>query len=118
MQSSEGVGRMVAEIIKEKKHEIAALCRKHGVRALWVFGSAATGAFHPESSDIDFLVDMGEYDERVHRRFFGLLHELEELTGRSVDLLTVKSIDNPYLMEELEETRRLVYGPKDAEAAA
>jgi predicted nucleotidyltransferase len=109
---------MVADIITKNKDEIAALCRKHSVCSLWVFGSAATGAFDPETSDIDVLVDLGEYDDRVHRRFFGLLRDLEELMGRSVDLLTVKSIDNPYFMEELEETRRLIYGPKDAEVAA
>lgn len=109
---------MVAEIIEQKKDEIAVLCRKHGVRALWVFGSATTAAFNPETSDVDFLVDLGEDDELVHRRFFGLLHDLEDVIGRSVDLLTLRSIDNHFFMEELEETRTLVYGPKDAEAAA
>jgi hypothetical protein len=109
---------MVAEIIEQNKDEIGALCRKHGVRALWVFGSAVTAAFDPQSSDVDFLVDLGEYDDVVHRRFFGLLEGLEELTGRPVDLLTVKSIENPYLAEELKETRKLVYGSPDAEAAA
>lgn len=109
---------MVAEIITQKKDEIAALCRKHHVRALWVFGSAVTESFDPQTSDIDFLVDLGAYDDLVHRRFFGLLSDLEELVGRSVDLLTIKSIDNPYFLEEIQETRRLIYGPKNAEVAA
>lgn len=109
---------MVAEIIEQKKDEISALCRKFGVRSLWVFGSAADETFDPTSSDLDFLVDLGEYDPLVHRRCFDLLKSLEELTGRPVELLTVRSIENPYFAEELKETRQLVYGSPDAKAAA
>ncbi len=48
---------MLAAIIEDNRDAIAALCRKHRVRALWVFGSATTEAWDPASSDIDFLVD-------------------------------------------------------------
>jgi predicted nucleotidyltransferase len=113
-----GAGTVVADIIEQKRPEIAALCRTHRVRTLWVFGSATTDTWDPETSDVDFLVDLGEYDAQVHRRFFGLLHDLEELTGRSVDLLTVHSIVNPYFREEIDATKELVYGSADAEAAA
>lgn len=109
---------MVAEIVQQQKAEIAALCRKHRVRALWVFGSVTTDAWDPESSDIDALVDLGEYDEHVHRRFFGLMHDLEDLLGRPVDLLTVNALENPYFRQEVEATRKQIYGPADAEAAA
>jgi uncharacterized protein len=109
---------MVAPIIEDNRGAIAALCRKHRVVALWVFGSAATSAFDPDRSDIDVLVDIGEYDDQVHRRFFGLQHDLQALTGRPVDLITLNSIENPYFREEILETRKQVYGPTDAEAAA
>lgn len=109
---------MIATIIQQNMEGIAALCRKHRVRALWVFGSATTDAWEPESSDIDFLVDLGEYDARVHRRFFGLMHDLGDLLGRSIDLLTINSLENPYFREEVEATRKRVYGPADAEVAA
>jgi uncharacterized protein len=109
---------MVAPIIDDNRDAIAALCRKYRVKALWVFGSAATDAFDHGRSDIDLLVDLGEYDDQVHRRFFGLQHDVEALTGRPVDLITVNSIENPYFREEVLETRKQVYGPTDAEAAA
>lgn len=109
---------MVADVVEQKKQEIMALCRMHRVRTLWVFGSVTTDTWNPETSDLDFLVDLGEHDPHVHRRFFGLMHDLEELTGRPVDLLTVNSIDNPYFREEIDATKALVYGPADAEAAA
>src|SRR5690349_9072204 len=108
MQHREGASPMVAAVIEQKKNVIAALCREYRVRALWVFGSAVTDAFDPDRSDIDMLVDLGEYDDMVHRRFFGLLQALEALFKRSVDLVTVRSLDNPYFREELEETRVLV----------
>lgn len=109
---------MVANSIEEKKDEIAALCREYGVRALWVFGSATTDRFDPATSDIDFLVDLGEYEVAIARRYSGLLHALEAALGRSVDLITVRSTMNPYFREELEETKVLVYGARKAEIPA
>ena len=40
---------------------IASLCRAHGVSRLRLFGSAITGQFDPEHSDVDFFV---EFDPR------------------------------------------------------
>ncbi len=109
---------MLAPIIEDNRDAIADLCRTHRVKALWVFGSATRDAWKPETSDIDVLVDLGDYDDGIHRRFFGLQHDLEDLTGRPVDLITVNALGNPYLRDEVMETRRLVYGPADAQAAA
>ncbi|HLI19965.1 MAG TPA: DNA polymerase III subunit beta, partial [Stellaceae bacterium] len=45
-------------LIEARKAEIAALCRRHRVRRLDVFGSAVRAAdFDPAESDIDFLVE-------------------------------------------------------------
>ena len=37
---------------------IAALCEQYGMAHLELFGSATGPEFNPESSDIDFLVDL------------------------------------------------------------
>ena len=37
--------------------DVAALCRRHGVRRLDLFGSAAAGRDRPGESDLDFLVE-------------------------------------------------------------
>ncbi len=43
------------QTIAEKKKEIAAICRKHRVERLEVFGSAARGTdFDPDNSDAYF----------------------------------------------------------------
>ena len=109
---------MLAPVIEEKKDEIAEVCRKHRIQALWVFGSATNDRFDPATSDVDVLVDLGEYSSDYASRFFGTMHELEEILDRPVDLLTVNSLSNPYFREEVEETRVLVYGSPDTEAAA
>ncbi len=44
-------------LIAGKKEENAAVCRRHRVERLEVFGSTARGTdFDPDKSDVDFLV--------------------------------------------------------------
>lgn len=100
-------------IIKEKAEDIDQLCEKYRVKSLEVFGSAADDTFNSESSDIDFLVeflpgvDLGPW--MAH--YFDLKDELEELLGYEVDLLMSKSpsLTNPYLLREINRSRRLLY---------
>ena len=44
-------------LITNHTDELAEICRRHHVKRLEVFGSAAIGDFNSEKSDIDFLVD-------------------------------------------------------------
>ena len=43
-----------------KSAKLIELCRQFHVKRLEIFGSAATGAFRAESSDLDFVVDFGD----------------------------------------------------------
>jgi hypothetical protein len=60
-----------------------------------LFGSLARGE-HVAESDVDLLVEFEEPDLQPARRFFGLLHYLEDGLRCKVDLLTVSSLKNPY----------------------
>jgi len=85
---------MQAEI-EEKREAFAALCRRYGVARLEVFGSAARGIdFDPKRSDFDFLV---EFDQRSDvpplKQFFGFAEALEQLLGRSVNLVERAAIE-------------------------
>jgi predicted nucleotidyltransferase len=99
-----------AEIVAANLPAVHALCRRFGVRRLDLFGSAATGCFDPARSDLDFLV---EFDEpppgNYAKAYFGLLFALEELFGRSVDLLTIPSLKNPYLRRQIFQERQLLF---------
>jgi len=85
---------MQAEIA-EKREALAEICRGYGVARLEVFGSAARGIdFDPKRSDFDFLV---EFDQRSDlpplEQFFGFADALEQLLGRSVNLVERAAIE-------------------------
>lgn len=110
---------MLAPIIEDNRAAIAALCRKHRVKALWVFGSAIGDAWKPETSDIDFLVDLGDYEPGIAMRYLELADDLEALVGRPIDLVSIGGLrHNHRLREELERTRVALYERDDAQAVA
>ena len=78
---------------------------------LELFGSAATGHYHPAKSDLDFVVDFQAeaLAEGFADAYFGLLEELELLFGRPVDLVVGSAIRNPYFLQSVEETRTSIY---------
>ena len=97
-------------VIKEKQMELDRLCRKHRVKRLELFGSAVTGQFNPESSDLDFLIEFLSMPpgERFVA-YFDLLSDLRGLFGREVDLVMVKTVSNPYFLRAIEPSRTQVY---------
>jgi predicted nucleotidyltransferase len=109
---------MIPEIV-ERRDEIQALCRQYGVIRLDLFGSAATGAFNEETSDLDFVATFVDTQKPGYAdRFLDFAEALESLLGRPVDLVTDRSIRNPYFREEVEATRQPIYRAHDAPAAA
>ncbi len=60
-----------------------------GVAALWVFGSAARGEAGPDS-DVDVLVRFA--CAPTFDRYMDLKCHLEEVLGRTVDLVTEKAL--------------------------
>lgn len=99
-------------LIDTHREEIADICRRFGVRRLEVFGSAARAAdFDVDTSDADFLVEFTPGNGLPFlRRYFGLGAALEELLGRSVDLVEPGAIRNPYVRASIDRARELVYG--------
>lgn len=78
------------------RQSIAAACAQYGVARLRVFGSAATGRFRADDSDLDFIVDFAVDAPRGIGPFLELKQELERITGRSVDLVEARAVRNPY----------------------
>ena len=97
-------------IITKNRDRLAEICRHYRVAQLEVFGSAVTGEFDEQSSDLDFLLDFGDVpDAERFDAFFGLQRALAELFGRPVHLVEAGAPRNPYFIHRLNETRRLVY---------
>jgi len=100
---------MVAAI-NDKLDELKALCDRFGVTKLELFGSAATGEFDEEKSDLDFLVEFRRLDSmNAFHQFFDFRRALEELFNRKIDLVHAKAMRNPYFIQSVNESRTPVY---------
>lgn len=109
---------MISEI-EQKRPEVANLCHRYGVRRLQLFGSAATGTFVPATSDLDFVAAFSGTDAPDYAdRYFDFAEALEQLFQRPVDVVTPRSIRNPYFRAEVERTARVIYGPEDEKTPA
>jgi hypothetical protein len=97
-------------LIADHRSAISAICRRHHIRRLEVFGSAARGDdFDQTRSDADFLVEF-DLDARPGLDdFFGAKAELAVLLGREVDLVEPGAVRNPYLLASINQHRELVY---------
>ncbi len=91
-------------------------CRKFHVKQLDVFGSLARGEGNP-SSDVDLLVEFEDSDQSLSKRFFGLLHHLEDALGCEIDLLTTTGLKNPYFRRHVLNEKVTIYGGSDPQAS-
>ncbi len=71
------------------------LAQRYGVHSVAVVGSAATGDFDPMRSDLDLLVDFGEYTDNLGRRAVHFYLDAQDLFGRRVDVISTHGIRNP-----------------------
>jgi predicted nucleotidyltransferase len=97
------------DLIEHNRKELRRLCEEYDIKTMYVFGSATTSEFS-ESSDIDMLICFKEIPvERYTDNYFELHERLEKLFGRRVDLLTERSLTNPYFIHSVEQTKQLLY---------
>lgn len=98
-------------IIENNKSSIAKLCKENKVDKLYAFGSVLNDNFN-ENSDIDFVVSFNNQIKLLDYadNYFNLLFSFEDLFNKKIDLITEKSLKNPYFIKEVNETKQLVYG--------
>lgn len=101
------------DIVARRQSEIEALCEEYGVRRLALFGSAAKGTWREGSSDLDFLVDIGDYEDRVGRRFMGFLAGLDRMFGDNFDVVSEAAVTSDDFREELDRTAVTLYERED-----
>ena len=97
--------------------EIIALCEKHNVGELYLFGSVLTDAF-TKDSDIDFLVKFSEVDPvEYFDNYMDFKESLEKLLFRTVDLVEMQTVKNPILKRSIENNKSLLYGRANSKVA-
>ncbi|MDE2060733.1 MAG: nucleotidyltransferase family protein [candidate division NC10 bacterium] len=95
--------------LQDIKRVAVPTCREFKVKRLDLFGSLTRGEV-TAGSDVDLLVEFEEPYLPPSKRFFGLLHYLEDTLGRKIDLLTVSGLRNPYFCRRVLKERVNVYG--------
>lgn len=99
------------QILLEKQSALHSLCKMYKVKFMYAFGSINTPAFS-RFSDIDLLVDFlpGLSAEEYTDAYFTLHTALSKLFNRKIDLVTQRSLANPYFIADIEKNKLKLYG--------
>lgn len=94
--------------LKKIKEILGPAFDEFGVKRLDVFGSLARGN-ETADSDVDLLVEFEDPDLQPSRRYFGLLHYIEDKLEMDVDLITINSLKNPYFRDRVLQEKVTIY---------
>ena len=98
------------EFFRKYIEQIKLLCENSNVKALFAFGSVTTNSMN-ENSDIDLVVDIESSDPIEYSdNYFELKSGLKKLFNKEIDLLEQRAICNPFLKQQIDNTKVLVYG--------
>ena len=88
---------------------------KYKVANAYIFGSVLSERFN-DNSDIDLLINFTDYSNplKIGQSIWDMEEELENLTRRKVDLITERALRNPYFIQELNNTKLLIYDNRTA----
>ena len=108
------------ELINNHKNEIRQICRRLDIRRLEVFGSAASGNFRFNQSDVDFIVEFNtpEAPPGLLNRYMALVGQLESVLNHKVDIITPQTLRNPYFRQSVEADKEVVYGQPGSQVSA
>jgi uncharacterized protein len=89
---------------------VTRILKENGVKRAYAFGSVCTDRFN-EDSDIDLLIAFDEALDPVSygENYFAIAHALEAILNRPVDLVTERSLKNPYFIATLNQTKTAIY---------
>lgn len=102
--------RNMQRIIENRRKELAQECKSLQIDKLYAFGSVVSQKFN-EESDIDLLISFSDKlsIEEYTNNYFTLHYRLRELFKRDVDIVTERSLSNPYFIESINENKVLLY---------
>ncbi len=97
--------------ILNRLKSLKSVFQSHKVEKIYLFGSATNSNFNNES-DIDLLVSFQENLDPLEKGelWWSLYDYLKAHFNREIDLVTESSLKNPYFIEEVNNTKQLIYG--------
>lgn len=88
------------------------LCRRYGVRKMWLFGSAARGELGLVS-DVDIMVEFKPDSRTSSFDLVDMQGELSKLFGgRRIDVTSPQILENPYRRRSIEPDLKLIYAAR------
>jgi len=98
------------ERIQRARPELAAICLRHNVRTLDLFGSAVVIGSGPATGDLDLVVEFGPFPKGGYsEHFFGLIEDLTALFDRPIQLFVARAVRNPFLLRSINQTRESLF---------
>jgi len=96
-------------LIQDNINSIRHILRKHNVKRAFVFGSACTEDFN-DNSDVDMIIAFNKrYFDNYVDNYLSLESELSKLLHRNVDLVSEETIQNPYFIQSINQTKTPIY---------
>ncbi len=97
-------------LIQNNITQIQMILEKLGIKRCYVFGSASSGDFN-DQSDIDLLLS---FDDQLSvkeytNNYFELHYQLRSLLNREIDIVTEKTLSNPYFIDHINKSKALIY---------
>ncbi len=88
--------------IDQYRTQIVQTMQKYGVEKAFAFGSAVKDTMDLDS-DVDLIIKFRDELDFVSYsdNYFALANELEQILDKPVDLITERTIKNPYLLENI-----------------
>lgn len=97
-------------LLEHRKEALKSICQALKIQKLYAFGSVVSDRFR-EDSDIDFLISFSDQlsVEEYTENYFALHDKLRALFHRDIDIVTERTLSNPYFIESINETKELIY---------
>lgn len=107
---------MIPEITNNLDKIIEA-CKEYNVKSLYVFGSAARETDFNKKSDVDFVAEfktnpsLTNIDELslYFENMDALSNKFSIILNRSIDLIIEKNIKNKFLLQSINQEKKMLY---------
>lgn len=101
---------MLNKLLSTRIAEITSILRENKVKSAYAFGSICTDKFNDES-DVDLLINFEDNLDPITygQNYFKIVESAERILNRKVDLVTERSLKNPYFIKVMNKTKTLIY---------
>lgn len=84
--------------------------KTHPILRVYIFGSSISDTFNNES-DLDLLLEFPENIDPLERgeAILSIQEQIEDIVKRSVDVVSLKAIKNPYFLSSIQKNSILIY---------